>query len=298
MMGGTSNSREHHWWPVGLQRYWADENGDVSWIDYDGTTHKKRAQNRKIAKQSYGHTMLRNSAWETNFEGEFDIDSHVHQIVENIRALNPLITQPSSVSSYSPTFCRLDEGMHRNILLMLISLLVRSPANRFRYEQFPKIAGFPVSENTGKGNMRQQYLTAKRLCETGLISNQYFVFMHSAGEKFLFGDGIFDRITSGLMVFRISGMALVPLTPDTCVYFCTSRLMSANVNCASISAAPWMVRRVNDIVQIYSRKQIFFLGEAPLLNERFLREQFLEHEQRTDRLIAMLDDIAGYNRWV
>lgn len=30
-MARESKSREHHWWPVGLQKYWMDKNGDVSW---------------------------------------------------------------------------------------------------------------------------------------------------------------------------------------------------------------------------------------------------------------------------
>jgi hypothetical protein len=71
-LANRSNSREHHWWPVTLQKYWADRNGDVSWITPDGVVHQKRVKNRKIAYKSHGHTMLKGrGGWETNFEAEF-----------------------------------------------------------------------------------------------------------------------------------------------------------------------------------------------------------------------------------
>jgi hypothetical protein len=90
-MAGGSRSKNHHWWPVGLQSYWADKNGDVSWIEPDGIVDKKKSENRRIGFKRHGHTLFRGGAWGgSNFEGEFDIDSKVHQIVEHLSALKPL----------------------------------------------------------------------------------------------------------------------------------------------------------------------------------------------------------------
>ena len=32
-MSNPQRSKNHHWWPVGLQRYWTDKKGYVSWIE-------------------------------------------------------------------------------------------------------------------------------------------------------------------------------------------------------------------------------------------------------------------------
>src|SRR3546814_4419742 len=99
-MGKQSNSREHHWRPVGLQKYWADKNGDVWWIEPDGTSDKKRARNRKIAYRSHGHTIFRGNVWETNFEGEFEsADNGVPKIINALLGMKPLGRTPSEFLS-------------------------------------------------------------------------------------------------------------------------------------------------------------------------------------------------------
>jgi hypothetical protein len=306
-MSDNSNSREHHWWPVGLQTYWSDKNGDVSWIEPDGEIGKKRAKNRKIAKKAHGHTFFRGGPWKTNFEGDFQsADDAVPKVVDVLLKLNPLGRTPSELVGMlkllfkrdralrdSCKFYDLDKGVHRKLLLLLLSLLIRSPGNRFRYENYPSIVGLPPNEDIGKANMRQCYEIAKNLCESGSISNQYFVLIHSPFKKFIFGDGNLDWITGNLMSNRINGRALVPLTPHLCVYLCTPNSMRSTPNCASFSAASWMVDWINDIVQIYSRDQLFFHGKSPVLTEPFRQREFLEHNERRDSLIDMLDELSG-----
>lgn len=86
----VQKSRNHHWWPVALQSYWADDNGDVSWIEPDGTIRKKQFKNRKIARKIHGHTMMRGGGvWETNFEGFFEIDAKIHEIISAIQSFKP-----------------------------------------------------------------------------------------------------------------------------------------------------------------------------------------------------------------
>lgn len=57
-MARESKSREHHWWPVALQKYWMDKNGDVSWVDPEGMVQKKRV---KIEKLPTSHTGIPSS---------------------------------------------------------------------------------------------------------------------------------------------------------------------------------------------------------------------------------------------
>lgn len=308
-MSGAKKSKKHHWWPVGLQSYWANRNGDVSWIEPSGKISKKQAKNEKIGLKIHGHTLLRGSVWESNFESEFDVDSEVHTIIAALNALKPFGRTPSELFALMRLFLKkgrtlrdmckfyhLDEHIHRNLLLLMHSLLIRSPANRFKYESYPKTLGLPPDEEVGKANMRQDYRIARKLCHAGSISNQYFVLLHSPLKKFICGDGTLDWLTSGLIANRIDGRMLMPLTPHLCVYFCTPTAMRSTPNCASFNAAPWMVDRVNEVTQIYSKDKLFFLGKAPKLTAAYRRGQFLEHKKKTDTLIDLLDHVAGIKK--
>lgn len=308
-MASGKKSKKHHWWPVGLQSYWADRAGDVSWIEPDGRIEKKRSVNRKIGFKLHGHTIFRSTVWESNFEYEFDIDNEVHKIIPGLQGMKPfgrtpkeffvLIKMLGKKDRTLRDMCKfyyLDEELHRNLLLLIYSLLIRSPGNRSQYEGYPKMIGLPPDEEIGKENMAQNYRIAKMLCQKGPVSNQYFVLMHSPIKKFIFGDGGLDWLTSGLVADRINGTALLPLTPHLCVYFCTPMSVRSIPNCASISVAPWMVDWVNDITQIYSKDKLFFLGKPPKIADAFRRRQFLEHKEKTDALIDMLNEIAGINR--
>ncbi|MEI9403547.1 hypothetical protein [Mesorhizobium argentiipisi] len=308
-MSGTQKSKNHHWWPVGLQSHWANYAGDVSWIEPSGNIISKRTANRKIGFKIHGHTILRGSAWESSFEAEFDIDNEVHKIIAALKALRPFGWTPREFFSLIKLrfkknttlrdrckYYHLDETLHRNLLLLMHSLLIRSPANRSRYESYSRFVGRPPDEEVGKLNMMQRYALAKKLCQTGLISNQYFVLLHSPWDRFIFGDGSLDWMTNGLAGNRISGRTLIPLTPHLCVYFCTPMSMRPTPNCASLLAAPWMVDWINDITQVYSKDKLFFLGKAPKLTEAFRQAQFLEHKKKSDDLIEMLDEIAGFGR--
>ena len=305
-MAQNKNSKIHHWWPVGLQQYWADSNKELSWIEPDGTIRKKKPANRKIGYTRHGHTIFRGSVWESSFESEFDIDDEVHRIVAGIRNLKPFGRNPSEFFALLRLlqkkdrtlrdmckFYHLDRKLHRNLLLLLYSLLIRSPAARSRYEGYPGMIGLPSDEDTGKSNMVQNYHIAKKLCHNGLISNQYFVLLHSRRKKFIFGDGCLDWLSNGLIANRINGRVLIPLTPHVCVYFCTPLTMRITPSCASLSVAPWMVDWVNEITQIYSKDKLFFLGKPPKMIDAFQQQKFLEHKDKTDPLIDMLDEIIG-----
>lgn len=173
-------SKNHHWWPVGLQSYWSDKKGDVSWLDPDGKIEKKRAVGRKIGYKIHGHTVFRGSAWETNFENEFEIDNNVHTIIGSLQGLKPLGRTPSEFIGMIKLlfkrdrtlrdmckFYQLDEQLHRKLLLFILSLLLRSPSNRSNYERYPETFGLPPDEEVGKINIAQNYKVAKKICESG-----------------------------------------------------------------------------------------------------------------------------------
>lgn len=304
-MSGDKKPKKHHWWPVALQSYWANSAGDLSWIEPSGKISKKRAANRKIGFKLHGHTIFHGRDWESTFESEFFIDNEIHRIIASLAEYKPF--GRTSFELVAPIRClyrkdrnlremcrfySLEEKLHRNLLLLLYSLLIRCPANRSKLEGYATIVGLEPDEEVGKANIMQSYNIAKRLCQNGPISSQFFVLLHSPFQKFIFGDGCLDWLTSGLVTNRINGRTLVPLTPNLCVYFCTPMAKLSSPNCASLSIAPWMVDWVNEITQIYSKDSLYFLGKAPKLTSDFRQAQFLEHKEKTDALIEMLDEAA------
>lgn len=140
--------------------------------------------------------------------------------------------------------------------------------------------------------MRQSYLLAKKLCQKGVMTNRFFVILHSDHSRFICGDGYLDWLSGSLQANRVDGRALIPLTPHLCVYICTPTAMRTDRNCAAIRVAPWMVEQVNDITQVYSRDRLFFLGRKPRLTVNFLKRQFLEHSDYRVDLLDQLDGIA------
>lgn len=251
--------------------------------------------------------MFRETDWKTNFEGDFSVaDNDVHTIVSAILSLKPrghvikevweivsLLFKRNRNLGDTCKYYNMDEKIHRSLLNLIMSLLIRSPANRHCYEAYPQLLDMPPDEDTGKANMRQNYQIARHLCETGSVTGQRFVLLHSPLKKFVVGDGYLDWLTPSLTANRINGRALVPLTPRLCVYFCTPRRTASAKNCASFYAPPWMVEEVNEISQIYSRDKLFYLGRKPKITEAFRRRVFLEHSKKQDRIIDMLNSIVS-----
>jgi hypothetical protein len=69
--------------------------------------------------------------------------------------------------------------------------------------------------------------------------------------------------------------------------------MRSNRNCAAIRATRAMIERANGIIQIYSKEQLFFLGNPPKLTAEFKRGEFLQHATFTDPLLDELDTLTG-----
>lgn len=307
----SGQSRDHHWWPVALQSYWTDRDGYLSWTDSAGVVEKKKPKNRKIALRAHGHTIHKGSVWELNFEGEFgDIDNKVHMLIEVLQGLKPLgakfqdiwaiillvVNKNRSASDFAK-FYKIEPKIHSSLLLLILSILIRSPKSRNLFERYSELLGLPSNESVGKANMQQAYSSAKKLCASARCEKYFFVVLHSQFKKFNFGDGSLDLITSSLSSNWATGKTLIPLTPKICVYAYAPSVMPRNVNCAVIAAPAWMVDRINSITQIYSRDRVFFLGKKPTLEPSFTRKEFLVHDVEYDGLLRILESVADeYNR--
>lgn len=280
----NSESRFHHWWPVGLQKYWRDESERVHWVTPQGDplSAPSSQRDRSIGGTVAGHSMLEGTPWKTNFESDFDIDRRVHQIVKTVLSTRPEWHLNSRDLKW--------ERDWNSVALFALSLLVRCPAKRSGLEQFPHLVGMPSDDEIGTANIQSLYSRAMEHIE-GDLSNLTLTFLHSRGENFQTGDGFHDRVTSSLNCNAISGRAFVPLVPKVGLYltgkprFTDARESERGkrMRLKSVYVEDWLVREANELTQLCSKNLLFFKGLAPKVTENFKRNEFLctadgEHE--------------------
>lgn len=283
--------KKHHWWPKGLQRYWTDANDDVWWITPNGNTERDRRHRGGVGVIDHGHTLFRGDVWQPSFEGQFSIDTKVHNIVELLIELVPDGHAHGALKHF-----HIADKTNRDLTLFILSLLIRSPSQRHIYERYPTMVNLPPNENIGKANMKQQYGIARCLSESGIVGNRHFTLLHSEEPAFIYGDGCLDWLSGNLMENRISGRALIALTPHLCVYLSTPTMMRSDRNCAAIRATTSMIKKASALTQIYAKEKLFYVGAAPELTADFRRNQFLQHATFTDPWFDELDELTGHSR--
>ena len=300
-----NQSVEHHWWPVGLQRYWEDENGYVTWLDPKGELHQKKRKKRKVGYLKHGHTFLRGTAFESNFEDEFSsADNSVHRVVKQLIAFPVQEEVPSSVAAHR-TFGRskwseeiraggavshITEDLLRDTTLLILSLLIRSPGSRALLEGYARLAGQPPNEDVGKLNMSSRFKLAKKACEWKVAPSFCFALIRSEQQRFIVGDGYYDQLSASAMGGSLRGTALVPLTPSLCVYMFSPWSYTSDENCIAFEAEADLIDAINRISQIYSGGVLYFAGGAPEITDDFRRGEFLEIAQTS---IPFLEAIEG-----
>ena len=256
--------------------------------------------------------MLRGTVWESNFEPFFDAeDNSIHETIKALQELKGFGSTPTEFVSMLWSILRrdvgakkltkahaFDEQSHRDLVRLVFSLLIRSPSSRRQRENYIKWMrpDAEPNEETGKANMSQDYRIAKDLWESGPISTQTFILLHSPYRKFITGDGYFDALTPNLVAGRIDGRALVPLTPSLGVYFCTPNPKIGMNNMIALTVPAWMVDKINSRTQVYSKEQLFFVGKPPKIEEAFKRNEFLNYSQYRDEILDILDEVAGWDR--
>ena len=302
----NKESKYHHWWPVGLQKFWRDENKHVHWIEPNGSVFSKRSdqKNRDIGHSEHGHAIFRDTAWKSNFESLFSIDDSIGDIFDGLKYFEPYCSPKFSLafdsigseffgaSGPALSVYPVDQKLYQRLLLLALSLMIRSPAARWRYSMYN--FGRAVDEETAKVNIATNYRAAKQLCSVGATCVGSFVLLHSREQNFILGDGYFDQVTDSLVFGRIHGRALVPLTPSMCLYFRAPVDSCLRGKCISLFAEPGLVDSVNELTQIYSIGHLFFNGKPPKILPAFSNNRPYSHDVLNDATVRILDNIAGY----
>lgn len=77
----TPNRELHHWWPKGLSKYWADQDGLVSQLRYCGKLH--RSTPKTFGAMTNAHAIKLEGPW--NWPTEPIVNFSRHQFVAHCR---------------------------------------------------------------------------------------------------------------------------------------------------------------------------------------------------------------------
>jgi hypothetical protein len=304
------HSREHHWWPVALQDHWSTLR-KVHALHHNGDVLSKVFDRRKIARKSHGHTIiLDQELWRQNFEGEFArADDSIHRVVARcreicrlskiarivLRAVRQRFRRKLSMVDFSETLS-LPREFREDLFHLCLSLMIRSPANRHSLERTGTTFGLPPNEEVGKINMLTQVRQMKEGTEEGFGANIYPILIASLTREFIFGDGLLETFTRSSSVGFRRGHALVPLTPNICIFFATPLSVRSDRNARLLFAPNWMVDEINDITQIYSKDKVFFAHKKPRVSTNFSRNEHLCLKGHTNEFVRSLLDMCGEPR--
>lgn len=213
--------------------------------------------------------------WNTGiltFKAQFGIDEKVHSIVKVCESTRPSYgEQTRCVKGIDP----------KNVILFALSLLIRCPTSRERFERLPGELNIPKSDGLAAPNVEGFYHAAKRLVDRDL-SNFTLGIAHSTGVNFTVGDGYFDALTDSVLGNAISGFAAVPLTPRICLILrgnprfiegaTIPKQMKPRVR--SFLLDDWLVDEINKVTQIASRDRLFFWGSVPKITSAYRVREF------------------------
>jgi hypothetical protein len=284
-------SKRHHWWPRSLSSFWADPNGFVTQLAWNGNSICEppghfgainNAHNIKIADAP--------TAWDESFESAFDnADGWFPDIIEWLLTLEA--THKSSDATLED---RLESQMAPaetldKLATCIISLIVRSP--RFRNSVSSAVGYYrdqiglakvkPVDAVIGL-NMREcQQRFARALAGRGK-----FAVLFTNSREFIFGDGFFQNFSS-TTALPLFPRCLVPLTPKLCVLYAKPLSYRMDPRLVTVQLTPDEVTFVNRTMQIYSGSFLFYRAERPDLIADFSRHEFGQYSGDTwiDRLI-------------
>jgi hypothetical protein len=174
----------------------------------------------------------------------------------------------------------------RHLIEGVVSLAVRSPMNREAAVGLAEKLRGPLPERERNGligfNMCHSFNSAMRACgDRGKIA-----IIYSPDREFIFGDGFFHNITSPA-VAPMTPQVLVPLTPEISVLYVIPTRYRTEPQLSTIVIEPDEATVLNNTVQVYARKALFYRSEKPELLDEFRQGRHLRYS-RSDHPIAQL----------
>lgn len=239
-----------------------------------------------------GSTFGGDTSWDSSFEREFDAaDGHFPSLIAWIEGFQrKYLTGINLTSRFVPQ--EASDDQLKTLTESVVSLAVRSPRNREASVAIAdKIRG-PLSNSERNPligvNMRQ----SQRLISDSIQHNGKFAVLFSAGQEFIFGDGFFHNCTAVINPLHAAKM-LVPITPNMSVIVARPASFAVEPRLSVIVLSDEEVECCNDAIQIYSRDQLFFKSQKPILSESFTCKKHLVYVNQKNFISTLISSIPG-----
>lgn len=291
-------SANHHWWPKCVSRQWEGEDGKVGRMKPDGTF--RRIPSDQLGAIGNGHLGkfgdaggCATTAWDFTFEQEFsNADSQFPDMISWLRSLKPLTTGEKAPQARFHAQAATDRQL-RAVTECAVSLIVRSPMNRDAFASLPERLGLPTSVPMRNAVIGMNMRGKQRTFSDAIGAAGKFAVLFSPGREFIFGDGCFNNLDGAIDPPYLPKM-LVPLTPEIALIICRPFQYLVEPRISSIVLTDDEVRHCNHAIQVYSRSEIFFRSEPPLLDSAFTcgeRQRYAHPDNPVDVLMRAIPGI-------
>ena len=277
-------SELHHWWPRALSRFWADKNGSAHCIHCDGDFVQSRPKAFGAIKNANTIRLADvPTVWDECFEPTFGrADSEFPKLIDWLQRLHSPIAPSRNALAKRLTPASITDEEFTRLGMCLASIIARSPSFLFRVKRITEAMRrrhFGITEPAEKHligmNVRDAQSTLSSIMDRGK-----FAILFSGQQEFIFGDGFFHNISS-VSLPPTSPRCLIPLTPEVAVFYAKPLAYCPLPRSFIVNLTRDEVEFVNDAVQIYSERFLFFREIHPVIHDEFTMG---EHRQfKNDR---------------
>jgi len=207
---------------------------------------------------NYIHEKGEKSHYDFEFESAFCIDGSFNSLIEKIELCvsNNRGDDFAAINDFDP------EDLD-TILKYIASLVIRSPHYREQAASIMELTPSIKRDNADKKNLIALNLSGKyEILVEALKGTGKFVFFYTDSNDFIFGDGFYQNISLN-PISQISYRILVPLTPSIAILYIKPHSYNPEPRLFVKKANNEIVKLVNDMVEIYSKDFLFFVGDQP-----------------------------------
>jgi hypothetical protein len=302
-MTKTLKSALHHWWPRSLSGLWADADGCVTQLSWDGHKTRSKPSNFGAIKNAHHMKFGESNPWNTTFEHIFsDADNQFADLAEWLLGLDAGDAAETTRITERLVGHSLSELRRSQLATTLASLIVRSPRSRnnikLTVEHYRKafdMTDYAADKTLIAGNM----VHCQPVFARSLRSGGKFLVLSSVDREFIFGDGFLHNFPPQADP-PFSPRCIIPLLPTVTVLFARPASYWQHNELVTLRLTSDEVELFNTIVQVYSRDAVFYRSQEPRRTSSFRAREFLELEYHQhpwiEQLIAVVAEFRPVAR--
>lgn len=275
----TLKTQRHHWWPIGVSRFWADANGCVNRLSSDGKVLSLQPDKFGLIKNAH-HVKLgdESNIWDYSYEHTFGTaDGAFPHLIAWMASRMPRKRPSTEGFEERVEPLKIPESDHHRMAECVASLIVRSPSMRHRLrtsvEDYRAALGIQgaISESLIGANAQNGQFALSNVMRHG----GKFAILHSPDRELIFGDGFFSSV-SHLSSPLHSVTCLVPITPELALYYTRPMSFNRYPRSFALSLSITEAELINYFTQIYAGNYVFYRNERPEVRQEFSEGRFLE----------------------